>query len=160
MVILGIDPGLATVGYGIVAVRAGVLRTVQYGTITTTAHAPQGARLRIIYDGLHALCTKYSPTAMAIEKLFFNTNVTTAFAVGAARGVMLLVADQRGLSLGEYTPMQVKQAMTGYGHADKQQVQFMVRTFLGLTSVPKPDDAADALAIAVCHAHTAQPKEG
>lgn len=154
MRIIGIDPGLATVGYGIVDVQGERLRAVQYGTITTPAHRPYGERLKEIYDGLQQLLERYRPVVMAVEKLFFNTNVSTALTVGAARGVLVLVGVQHQLDIAEYTPMQVKQAMTGYGHADKKQMQEMVRLFLHLAETPKPDDAADALAIAVCHAHS------
>lgn len=126
---------------------------VQYGSITTEAHQEPSVRLKIIYDSLLQLIERYKPDAMAVEKLYFNRNVTTAFQVGQARGVMMLAAEQNHLEIAEYTPLQVKQAVVGYGKAEKKQVQEMVRILLNLQSVPKPDDVADALAIAICHSH-------
>ncbi len=152
MRILGIDPGLATVGFGVVEQRQGRLRPVQYGTILTSPDQTTGGRLERIYLGLKELLAQYHPDCLAVEKLFFNRNVTTALTVGQARGVMLLAAEQGRLPVYEYTPLQVKQSTVGYGQADKRQVQEMVRRLLGLSELPKPDDAADALAVALCHA--------
>lgn len=153
MRILGIDPGLAIVGFGFVDKIGSRLAPIQYGCITTEADTDQGVRLKQIYESALQLIDTYKPDAMAIEKLFFNKNVTTALSVGQARGVLILAAVQRGVTVAEYTPLQVKQAVVGYGKAEKRQVQEMVRMFLNLVSVPKPDDVADALAIAICHAH-------
>ncbi|TCZ75123.1 crossover junction endodeoxyribonuclease RuvC [Paenibacillus albiflavus] len=154
MRILGIDPGLAIVGFGFVDKLGSRIVPVQYGAIQTEAHTPTVDRLEIIYESTLQLIDKYKPDAMGIEKLFFNRNVTTALTVGEARGVVMLAAKQRGLQIGEYTPLQVKQAIVGYGKAEKKQVQEMVKLFLKLSAVPKPDDVADALAIAICHAHS------
>ena len=155
MRIIGIDPGIAIVGFGIVDYIAGKVKPVQYGSIETPAHTDPGLRLQMVYDSLVGLIEKYKPEHMAVEKLFFNRNVTTAFTVGQARGVMILAGVQKQLVIGEYTPLQVKQAIVGYGKAEKRQVQEMVRMFLNLREVPKPDDVADALAVAICHAHSA-----
>lgn len=155
MRILGIDPGYAIVGYGIVDYEANRFRVVDYGAVTTQAHTPFDLRLQTIYNGLSCLIEKYSPDAMSIEKLFFNTNTTTAIDVAQARGVIVLAAAQGGLDIAEYTPLQVKQSVVGYGRAEKKQVQEMTRLMLGLKAVPKPDDTADALALAICHAHSA-----
>ena len=155
MRIIGIDPGYAIVGYGIVDYESNHFRVVDYGAVTTTAHTPFDLRLQTIYNGLASLIEKYSPDEMAIEKLYFNTNTTTAIDVAQARGVILLAAAQRGLGVAEYTPLQVKQSVVGYGRAEKKQVQEMTRLMLNLSSVPKPDDTADALALAICHAHSA-----
>ncbi|GBG08732.1 crossover junction endodeoxyribonuclease RuvC [Paenibacillus agaridevorans] len=153
--VLGIDPGIAIAGFGFVDKNGHKLTPVQYGAITTEAHTPQETRLVQIYESAGALMDRYKPDSVAVEKLFFNRNVTTAFAVGQARGVIILAAAQRGLPVAEYTPLQVKQAVVGYGKAEKRQVQEMVKMFLKLSAVPKPDDVADALAIAICHAHSA-----
>jgi crossover junction endodeoxyribonuclease RuvC len=152
--ILGIDPGIAIVGFGFIDKIGSKLVPVQYGSIQTEANTDPAIRLREVYDSTKQLIDKYKPEAMAIEKLFFNRNVTTAFTVGQARGVMILAGVQAGLSIAEYTPLQVKQAVVGYGKAEKHQVQEMVKIFLKLTAVPKPDDVADALAVAICHAHS------
>ncbi|PWV91977.1 Holliday junction endonuclease RuvC [Paenibacillus cellulosilyticus] len=154
MRVLGIDPGIAIVGFGFVDKDGHKLTPVQYGSIETKAGTPQEKRLIQVYESAGALMDKYKPDEVAVEKLFFNRNVTTAFAVGQARGVIILAAAQRGLPVAEYTPLQVKQAVVGYGKAEKRQVQEMVRMFLKLSSVPKPDDVADALAVAICHAHS------
>lgn len=154
MRILGIDPGIAIVGFGLIDKNGSKLTPVQYGCIQTEAHTDPGERLKKVYDAMRELIAKYKPDAVAFEKLFFNRNVTTAFAVSQARGVLMLAAVQEGLPLGEYTPLQVKQAIVGYGKAEKRQVQEMTRMFLNLPSIPKPDDVADALAVAVCHAHS------
>jgi len=152
--ILGIDPGIAIVGFGFIDKIGSKLVPVQYGSIQTEAHRDPGLRLQDVYDATRQLIDKYKPDAMAIEKLFFNRNVTTAFTVGQARGVMILAGVQAGLPIAEYTPLQVKQAVVGYGKAEKHQVQEMVKMFLKLAVVPKPDDVADALAVAICHAHS------
>lgn len=152
--ILGIDPGYAIVGYGIVDTAASRFSVVDYGVVTTPARIPIEDRLMMIYNQLSELVKKYKPEAMAIEELFFNSNHTTAIPVAEARGVILLVAKQHGLEVFEYTPLQVKQAVVGYGRAEKKQVIMMTTTLLGLKAPPKPDDAADALAIAICHGNT------
>jgi len=154
VVILGIDPGLAIVGWGIVEYKSTRFRTVAYGSVQTPAGMRTEERLKLIYEGICELIKKYRPDAMAIEELFFNTNVTTGIRVAEARGVILLAARQAGLEIQEYTPLQVKQAVVGYGRAEKKQVITMVTMLLGLTKPPKPDDTADALAIAICHAHS------
>jgi crossover junction endodeoxyribonuclease RuvC len=152
--ILGIDPGIAIVGFGFIDKIGSKLVPVQYGSIQTEAHTEPGIRLKEVYDAAVQLIEKYKPDAMAIEKLFFNRNVTTAFTVGQARGVIVLAGVQAGLQVAEYTPLQVKQAVVGYGKAEKHQVQEMVKMLLKLSVVPKPDDVADALAVAICHAHS------
>ncbi|AIQ14064.1 crossover junction endodeoxyribonuclease RuvC [Paenibacillus durus] len=154
MRILGIDPGIAIVGFGFIDKNGSKLTPVQYGCIQTEAHTPEEERLLHVYEGMLQLIDRYKPDAVALEKLFFNRNVTTAMSVGQARGVLVLTAVQRGLHVAEYTPMQVKQAIVGYGKAEKRQVQEMVRMYLKLSAIPKPDDVADALAVAVCHAHS------
>ncbi len=155
MRILGIDPGYAIVGYGIIDYNANHFSVVDYGAVTTKAHTPFENRLAAIYDGLTQIISAYKPDAMAIEKLFFNTNTTTAIDVAQARGVIVLSAARAGIDIAEYTPLQVKQSVVGYGRAEKKQVQEMTRLMLNLKSVPKPDDTADALALAICHAHSA-----
>ncbi|MFC4809024.1 crossover junction endodeoxyribonuclease RuvC [Paenibacillus sp. GCM10023250] len=155
MRVLGIDPGIAIVGFGFIDKIGSRLVPVQYGCITTEAKTPQEERLKQVYESACALMDRYKPDTVAVEKLFFNRNVTTAFSVGQARGVIILAAAQRGLPVAEYTPLQVKQAIVGYGKAEKRQVQEMVRMFLKLSAIPKPDDVADALAVAICHAHSA-----
>ncbi len=152
--ILGIDPGIAIVGFGFIDKQGSKLTPVQYGCIQTEAHTPEEERLLHVYEGMVQLIEKYKPDAVALEKLFFNRNVTTAMSVGQARGVLVLAAVQKGLPVAEYTPMQVKQAIVGYGKAEKRQVQEMTRMFLKLQAIPKPDDVADALAVAICHAHS------
>lgn len=154
MRILGLDPGTAIVGFGFIDREGSRLVPVQYGTIRTESNTDAAVRLQQIYDALMQLIAEYKPEAVAIEKLFFNRNVSTALSVGQARGVMMLAAVQSGLTIAEYTPLQVKQAVVGYGQAEKKQVQEMTRMFLNLSEVPKPDDVADALAIAICHAHS------
>jgi len=155
MRIIGIDPGYAIVGYGIIDYNSNHFSVVNYGAVTTKAHTPFDSRLSTIYDGLTQLISMYKPDAMSIEKLFFNTNTTTAIDVAQARGVIVLAAAQGGLDIAEYTPLQVKQSVVGYGRAEKKQVQEMTRLMLNLKTVPKPDDTADALALAICHAHSA-----
>ena len=154
MYILGIDPGLAIVGWGIVESHRGKVRPVAYGAITTPAHTDIEARLLMIQNDLEAIINKYHPEEMAVEELFFNTNITTGIAVAHARGVALLTCVKACGRLYEYTPMQIKQALTGYGRADKKQIQSVVTSLLHLNAVPKPDDAADALAIALCHGYS------
>lgn len=153
--ILGIDPGYATIGYGVVDYDNFRFKTVGYGAITTEAHIPFEDRLSLIYDDMKTVLQKYKPEHLSIEKLYFNTNTTTAIDVAQARGVIVLAAKQSGVSIFEYTPLQVKQSITGYGRAEKHQVMEMVKNLLGLSSVPKPDDTADALALAICHGHSA-----
>ena len=154
MRILGIDPGYAIVGYGVVDYRSNHFGIVDFGAITTPAGMDFGRRLEIIYDEMQVLIKKTKPEAMAIEKLFYNTNAKTVIDVGQARGVLLLAAQKNHLPVYEYTPLQVKQSVVGYGRAEKKQVQEMTRIMLHLDKVPKPDDTADALAMAICHAHT------
>ncbi|HID86461.1 MAG TPA: crossover junction endodeoxyribonuclease RuvC [Anaerolineae bacterium] len=154
MLILGIDPGTAITGYGLVAGDGDELALVGYGVITTPSGSPLPQRLRTLYRELTDLIARYRPTAVAIEELFFSRNVRTALAVGRARGIALLAAAEAGLPVHEYTPLQVKQAVVGYGRATKDQVQQMVRVLLGLDVVPQPDDAADAIAVAICHLHS------
>lgn len=151
MRILGIDPGLAIVGWGVIEVQNGRFYPVACGSVTTPAHTPVDLRLSMIYNDMNALMDKYHPDEMAIEELFFNTNITTGITVAEARGIVLLCARQHNLPIGEYTPLQVKQAVVGYGVAEKKQVIAMVTSLLKLPSPPKPDDTADALAIALCH---------
>jgi len=152
---LGIDPGTATTGYGLVRLtRDGDLVAVSFGVILTPKESSASARLEMLYNQLRALLKKHKPDTSAVEKLFFQSNVKTALAVGQARGVVMLSLQQAGLEIFEYTPNEVKQAVAGYGGADKKQVQDMVRALLQLDSIPKPDDAADALAIAITHLNT------
>jgi crossover junction endodeoxyribonuclease RuvC len=154
MLVLGIDPGTAITGYGLVKGEDDDLTLVAYGAITTSSDWPLPERLQRIYRELTALIEARQPTAVAVEELFFSKNVRTALSVGQARGVALLAAANAGLPIHEYTPLQVKQAITGYGRATKDQVQQMVRMLLALDSVPQPDDAADAIAVAICHIHS------
>ena len=154
MRIIGIDPGTGILGFGVIDITKGKTKLVTAGVIRTPPHTPLPDRLVEIYDGLTEIIAETSPTVMAIEKLFFNQNVTTAMSVLHARGVAMLTGQQAGLRIEEYTPLQIKQTMTGYGRADKKQMQEMVRMHLGLTEVPKPDDCADALAAAIMCALT------
>lgn len=166
MITLGIDPGTAIMGYGLVESGAAVsvssgtmvsgeqLKMLEYGALYTPANAPLSERLPQLYEGLMDLLKEYKPDAMGIEQLFFNKNVRTALAVGHARGVAILAGAHAGLRVGEYTPLQVKQAVVGYGRATKEQVQYMVKILLNMDHIPRPDDAADALAIAICHIHS------
>lgn len=154
MIILGIDPGYAIVGYGAIEHSRGKTKLISYGAITTQPGPDISLRLREIYDDMCLLLDTIRPDAVAVEELFFNNNVTTGIAVAQARGVILLACAQRGLVPAEYTPMQVKQSVVGYGKAEKKQVMEMTRSLLGLRGIPRPDDAADALAVALCHAHT------
>lgn len=154
MIILGIDPGLALMGYGVIEFERQKIKLIQYGCIETQAKSPTPQRLRSIYVGVNQLIDTYKPDEIAFEELFFARNVTTAMNVGAARGVALVAAAQRTEELYEYTPMQIKQAVTGYGKADKNQVQQMVKMITGMDTIIRPDDAADAVAAAICHAHS------
>ena len=151
MIVLGIDPGYAIVGYGVVEYKSNRFRMLDFGAITTEAHTPFNERLERIYDCACALISRYNPEAMAIEKLFFNTNQKTAIDVAQARGALVLAAQKAKIPIFEYTPLQVKQCVVGYGRAEKKQVQEMTRIMLNLEKIPKPDDAADALAMAICH---------
>ena len=152
--ILGIDPGLATVGFSIVDVEKSKMRLVTCGVISTPAHTSLSSRLDRIFEDMNDLISSFSPDVMSIEELFFNTNITTGIAVAHARGVILLSAYRAGVQVFEYTPLQVKQAVVGYGRAEKNQVIDMVRRILSLPTAPKPDDAADAVALAICHARS------
>ena len=152
--ILGIDPGLATVGFSIVDVEKSKMKLVTCGVISTPAHTSLSSRLDRIFEDMNELISSFSPDVMSIEELFFNTNITTGIAVAHARGVILLSAYRAGVQVFEYTPLQVKQAVVGYGRAEKNQVIDMVRRILALPAAPKPDDAADAVALAICHARS------
>ena len=159
MRILGIDPGYAILGWGVIDVVGNKFSVVDYGSILTDTSMEMPARLQVLYNGLTELIHKYKPDDASIEQLFFNSNAKTAILVGEARGVAVLACANGNLNIGEYTPLQIKQALVGYGRADKKQVQYMVKTMLNLKSVPKPDDTADALAAAICHAHSAGRKD-
>lgn len=154
MIILGIDPGFAIVGYGAVEYKGNKFKTVEYGAVTTSAKTEMFSRFKAIYDEVCEIIERVKPDVMAIEELFFNSNQKTAINVAQARGVIILAAMNNGIDVFEYTPLQVKQAVVGYGRAQKAQVQQMVKVLLNLEAVPKPDDTADALAIAICHAHS------
>ncbi len=156
MIAIGIDPGIARTGYGLVRETETGLVPVVYGVIETPAGAPVAQRLQTIYRELRNLLTLHTPAAGAVEKLFFARNVTTAMTVGQARGVAVLALADAGVTVAEYTPLEVKQAVAGYGRADKPQMQAMVRMLLELDEIPRPDDAADALAVAICHLHSAR----
>jgi crossover junction endodeoxyribonuclease RuvC len=156
MIVLGIDPGTAITGYGLVSEEKGQAVAIAYGAITTPSDLPLPDRLILLQRDLTAIIEQYRPDHSAVEQLFFNKNVRTALAVGHARGVIMLTLAQGGVPIYEYTPLQVKLAVTGHGRADKAQVQQMVTLLLGLKIVPKPDDVADALAIAICHLHSAR----
>lgn len=153
MLIIGIDPGTATCGYGVIRMEGSRLIPLEYGVFSTPSTMQMHLRLRKIYRELHAVISKYPPDCIAVEKLFFNKNVTTGITVAQARGIILLAAAECDLPVVEFTPLEVKQAVVGYGKAEKKQVQFMVQKLLGLTTMPKPDDAADALAISICALH-------
>jgi len=148
--ILGIDPGTGIVGFGIIDVDSGNTKFVEAGVIRTPAHQEDSERLLTIYQDLKGIISQYKPDVMAVAKLFFIRNITTAMSVSQARGVILLLGKQKKIQLYEYTPLQIKQAVTGYGKADKKQIQEMVKVILKLPQIPKPDDAADALAAAIC----------
>lgn len=156
MVILGIDPGFAITGYGVVEYKGNKFSVLGYGVITTTAGTDLYKRLLKIDEALAELISKYRPDAVSVEELFFNKNIKTAIAAAQGRGVALLAGARSGAGVFEYTPLQVKQAVVGYGRASKEQVQLMVKAILNLTAIPKPDDAADALAVAICHAHSSK----
>ncbi len=153
MLVLGVDPGSAITGFGLVREVGSRLEAVDYGCIRTSPAKPIELRLKIIYNEMKELVKKHQPDYFAVEELFFNKNVRTALTVGHARGVIILAGAECGLPVHEYTPLQVKQAVVGYGRADKAQIQFMVKTLLNLPEIPRPDDVADALAIAICHTH-------
>jgi crossover junction endodeoxyribonuclease RuvC len=155
MRILGIDPGIAIVGFGLIESNRGSVRMLQYGAVTTEAGLPLATRLVQIENDMTALIAQLRPDEIAVEELFFSKNITTGIAVAHGRGVILCTAERLGVPIFEYTPMQVKQAVAGYGLADKKQVMDMTKRLLKLKAVPKPDDAADALAIAICHARSA-----
>lgn len=150
---MGIDPGIAITGYGVIEDQGNCYKVLEYGVIRSSNQQETAERLQEIYQGVGRIVDLYTPAAMAIEELFFNKNVKTALSVGQARGVAILAGYQKGVTVYEYTPLQVKQAVVGYGRAEKQQVQFMVKTLLNLQEIPRPDDAADALAIAICHSN-------
>jgi len=155
VIALGVDPGTATTGYGIVKDSPdGRLKKICYGVIRTDPKTPYSLRLKKIHEGITDLINQYNPEVVAIEQLFFNKNIKTALSVAQSRGVVILTAALADLDIAEYTPLQVKEAVHGYGRADKVQVQHMVKVLLGLEEIPKPDDAADALAIAICHLHS------
>lgn len=157
MIVLGIDPGTAATGYGIVERNGAKLRAIDYGCFETTSALTPPQRLLAIHEAIGELIETHRPQLVAVERLFFNRNVQTAFAVGQARGVVLLSAAEHGLPVFEYGPHEVKMAVTGYGRAQKDQVQRMVQVVLGLDVLPRPDDAADALAVAICLAHAQRP---
>ncbi len=152
---IGIDPGTASLGWGVLDEHNGQLKSVAYGVLKTPAGDPPAHRLLTLYDQLQSLLLTHQPDNAAVEELFFSRNVTTALAVGQARGVILLTLAQAGLPIAEYKPLEVKQAVVGYGGADKRQMQEMVRLTLALEKIPRPDDAADALAVAICHTYSA-----
>ncbi len=154
MLIVGIDPGTATTGYGLVRETDNGLEVVDFGVVVTPAGERPEIRLLQLYEALTKIMLQHRPQSGAVEKLFFQRNVSTAIAVGQARGVAMLVMAQNSVTVSEYTPLEVKQAVTGYGKADKNQVQQMVKALLELEDIPRPDDAADALAIAICHLHS------
>jgi crossover junction endodeoxyribonuclease RuvC len=156
MLVLGIDPGTAITGYGLVSKEADALILVDYGTVNTSQQMPLPQRLHAIHCELGEIISRHQPTAVAVEKLFFSKNVRTALSVGQARGVALLAVADAELPLYEYTPLQVKQSVVGYGRATKEQIQQLVKMLCGLDFVPQPDDAADAIAVAICHIHSAR----
>ncbi len=153
MIILGIDPGYAIVGWGVLEYKGNKFKVLDYGAITTEAKTPFPLRLQHIWNEMCILIKKYKPQAMSLEKLFYNTNAKTVIDVAQARGVIVLAAQTYGVDIFEYTPIQVKQSVVGYGRAEKKQVQEMTRVILNLEKIPKPDDTADALAMAICHGH-------
>lgn len=155
MRVMGIDPGLALMGYGVIESDGNRFRTIDYGVIDTPADMSEPDRLLLLWKELNVLLEKYKPDAVSVEELFFNKNVKTAISIGQARGVILLAVKNCGIPLYEYTPLQAKQAVVGYGRAEKKQIQLMVKTILNLSEIPKPDDAADALAIAITHINNA-----
>jgi crossover junction endodeoxyribonuclease RuvC len=156
MVVLGIDPGLATLGWGVLKNNRGRFETIDYGVVLTPKEESLPVRLAMLEEGVNKLIDKYHPDEIALEELFFNNNITTGINVAQARGVILLTCVKKCGRLYEYTPLQIKQALTGYGRADKKQMQIMVKTLLRLDNIPKPDDAADALAVALTHCQTSR----
>ncbi|HQA57247.1 MAG TPA: crossover junction endodeoxyribonuclease RuvC [Acetivibrio sp.] len=154
MIIMGIDPGFAITGYGIVKYEGNRFTAIDYGAITTESSMELSKRLLLLYNGLVDIIDKFRPEAISIEELFFNKNTKTALNVGHGRGVAVLAAAQSGIDVFEYTPLQIKQAVVGYGRAEKVQIQQMVKIILNLSEIPKPDDVADALAVAVCHGNS------
>lgn len=154
LVIMGIDPGIAILGFGIVKYQANKFSVIEYGAVTTEAGTPMSQRLKILYNDLSGIIEKHKPDAFAVEELFFNKNIKTALTIGHARGVTVLAAANACVPIYEYTPLQVKQAVVGYGRAEKLQIQQMVKILLNLREIPKPDDVADALAVAICHGHS------
>lgn len=159
MVILGIDPGIAIMGYGLINLDGNRIQVIENGVLTTSSKTPTPKRLKILYDNLEKIIEEHRPDEFAIEELFFNQNVKTAITVGHARGIQILCAENNNLPIYEYTPLQIKQAITGYGRASKKQMQLTVATLLNLKEIPKPDDAADALAVALCHGLSQRFKE-
>jgi crossover junction endodeoxyribonuclease RuvC len=159
MIILGIDPGIAIVGYGIIECRGNHYKVIDYGAITTDSNMIFPDRLKLVYDQLTGIIEKYNPDDLAIEELFYNKNARTVIKVGQARGVEILAAINKGIPIYEYTPLQIKQAVVGYGRAEKHQVQEMVKMLLNLKEIPKPDDVADALAVAITHGSSLNFKE-
>lgn len=155
MRILGIDPGIATVGFGVVESENNRFRLITCGVISTPAHTSLSSRLEQLYDDMQKLLDTFQPDAVSVEELFFNTNITTGISVAHGRGVILLACQKAGVAIHEYTPLQVKQSVVGYGRAEKSQVMDMVRRLCNLNAVPKPDDAADAVALAICHGRSA-----
>lgn len=154
MRIIGIDPGYAIMGYGILDYNGNKFKTVTYGSIETDAGVPMPERLNTLYTQLDSIIREYQPEEASIEELFFNNNAKTAIMVGEARGIALLACERNGVKISEYTPLQIKQSLVGFGRAEKKQVQQMVKMILNLKEVPKPDDTADAVAAAICHAHS------
>jgi len=154
MIILGIDPGTAITGYGVLELSGNHYKLLEYGVVRSEKTEEAAARLHAVFAGINRLIDAYGPDQMAVEELFFNKNTKTALAVGQARGVIVLAAHLKGVPVFEYTPLQVKQAVVGYGRAEKQQVQYMVKAILNMAEIPKPDDAADALAIGICHGNS------
>ena len=159
MKILGIDPGYAILGYGVIEKTGNKFKPCRYGTVTTDASMKMTDRLAHLYDSLREIIDEERPDVASIEQLFFNNNAKTAIMVGQARGVAVLACVKGGIDVEEYTPLQIKQALVGYGRADKKQVQIMVKTILNLKEIPKPDDTADALAAAICHGHSADTRK-
>ncbi|MDO4661704.1 MAG: crossover junction endodeoxyribonuclease RuvC [Tissierellia bacterium] len=159
MIVLGIDPGIALMGYGVVEFKSNRVKMIEYGVVSTSSKTRTTQRLKILYDNLNDIINEYKPDEFAIEELFFNKNVKTAIEVGHARGVQVLCAENNNLPIYEYTPLQIKQAITGYGRADKKQMQLTVKTLLNLDKLPRPDDAADALAVSLCHCFSQRFKE-
>lgn len=156
MRILGIDPGFGIIGFGVIDKSNSGLEVVDYGVITTPKEMPFNERLKVIYDSMNALLDRYKPDEVSIEELYFNKNITTGIKVAEARGIILLTFQQHKLPIFEYTPQDIKMALTGQGRATKHQMQFMVKTILRLAKIPRPDDAADAVAVALCHSQTNQ----